>query len=100
MNRKEFEHLKGCDLQLVILANRARRVAVKAEEAAQEARRELMTFRQRHPEAAMDPARCIREVSESGRFGGFHRSQCSRSNGHGPDGMYCKQHAKMFSEEG
>ena len=25
--------------------------------------------------------------------------QCSRKNGHGPDGLYCKQHAKKVEVE-
>jgi hypothetical protein len=40
----------------------------------------------------VDPTRCIAEV--------FHRlttipCQCSRKRGHGPDGLFCKQHAKQ-----
>lgn len=35
--------------------------------------------------------RCIEEVC--GDFAYFH--QCSRKRGHGPDGLYCKQHAKL-----
>ena len=27
---------------------------------------------------------------------GWHFNQCSRKRGHGPDGAYCKQHAKRF----
>lgn len=39
--------------------------------------------------------RCAYEV-----FGDFCVSyQCSRKNGHGPDKLYCKQHAKMVSEK-
>jgi len=26
----------------------------------------------------------------------MHSIQCSRYNGHGPDGLYCKQHSKML----
>ncbi|KKM17427.1 hypothetical protein LCGC14_1675820 [marine sediment metagenome] len=26
-------------------------------------------------------------------------SQCSRKQGHGEDGLYCKQHAKMMEQE-
>lgn len=25
-------------------------------------------------------------------------TQCSKPRGHGPDGLYCKQHAKMIAE--
>lgn len=36
------------------------------------------------------PARCAYEVHHDPRF-----HQCERANGHGPDGLYCKQHAKI-----
>lgn len=36
--------------------------------------------------------RCAEEIWSSGR--GSLPYQCSRKNGHGPDGLYCKQHAK------
>jgi len=39
-----------------------------------------------------DPERCIHEVWP--RRWPFSR-QCYRKRGHGPDGLYCKQHAKM-----
>lgn len=39
-----------------------------------------------HPE---DPERCIYEL-----FGQYIGRQCSRKRGHGPGGLYCKQHAK------
>lgn len=29
--------------------------------------------------------------------GGYLFHQCSRPNGHGPDGLYCKQHAKRVT---
>ncbi len=29
---------------------------------------------------------------------GWTSHQCSRKNGHGPAGLYCKQHAKMVEE--
>ena len=35
------------------------------------------------------PTRCIQEV-----WTGWHSHQCDRKRGHGPDGLYCKQHAK------
>lgn len=34
-----------------------------------------------------DPIRCVEVV-----WSGFQRFQCSRNRGHGPDGLYCKQH--------
>jgi len=37
-----------------------------------------------------DIKRCAYEVS-----GDWYYSQCSFKNGHGPDGLYCKRHAKM-----
>ena len=36
--------------------------------------------------------RCAYEVWAAGRA--MHAYQCLRKNGHGPDGLYCKQHAK------
>lgn len=36
-----------------------------------------------------DPARCIEEVPSGWLF-----KQCARKRGHGPNGTYCKQHAK------
>ena len=39
---------------------------------------------------AEDTTRCVEEVMEQGR--GAMRSQCSRKRGHGPDGLWCKQH--------
>ena len=41
-----------------------------------------------------NPAHCASEVYH--RFGGYVSSQCSRKNGHGPDGLYCKQHSKKL----
>ncbi len=43
---------------------------------------------------AEDPACCIEEISGWPSHL-FH--QCSRLRGHGPDGKYCKQHAKMLA---
>lgn len=40
---------------------------------------------------AEKPANCVEEIF-SGRS--FIGSQCKRSRGFGPDGLYCKQHAK------
>ena len=46
-----------------------------------------------HPEGvAEDPARCVEEVSRRATFGRDY-SQCARPRGHGPDGLYCRQHA-------
>jgi hypothetical protein len=36
---------------------------------------------------------CVVEVWQD-----FWSYQCSRKRGHGPDGLYCKQHAKMVEE--
>jgi len=36
------------------------------------------------------PERCIEQVWGNGR--GAMASQCSRPRGHGPDGLWCKQH--------
>jgi len=38
---------------------------------------------------------CAYEVWDRDRWGSH---QCSRKNGHGPDGLYCKQHAKMVEK--
>jgi hypothetical protein len=45
-----------------------------------------------------NPERCAFERYSSDRFGMFY--QCSRKPGHGPDSLYCKQHAKQVAEEG
>lgn len=42
-----------------------------------------------------DPTRCAYEVAD---HTGFHFYQCSRRAGHGPAGLYCKQHAKIVEE--
>ncbi len=39
---------------------------------------------------------CIWEVFSRGGFGGSY--QCTRKDGHGPDKLYCKQHAKMVEK--
>jgi len=44
------------------------------------------SFRCRKP----DYARCAESVSDGGRM--VTSSQCSRKNGHGPGGAFCKQH--------
>lgn len=38
-----------------------------------------------------DTTRCIKSIF---RDGSFISSQCSRKRGHGPNGLYCKQHGK------
>ena len=38
-----------------------------------------------------DPARCAADVADGDRSCLFH--QCIRKPGHGPDDLYCKQHA-------
>jgi hypothetical protein len=40
---------------------------------------------------AFDPSRCAYEMYDN-----FIGRQCSRKPGHGPDGLYCKQHAKRI----
>ena len=41
------------------------------------------------------PDTCIKEVHRRGGAAyGMVGEQCSRKNGHGPDGDWCKQHAK------
>jgi len=40
-----------------------------------------------------DPTRCVFTVPD---FTGWHYNQCSRKRGYGPNGEYCKQHAKMI----
>lgn len=46
---------------------------------------------------AYNPTQCVYEVHESGR--GYMFYQCSRKSGHGPDNLYCKQHAKMVDSQ-
>ena len=46
---------------------------------------------------AEDPERCIKEVWPTN--GSWTAYQCFRKRGHGPDGLYCKQHAKMAEGE-
>ena len=42
-----------------------------------------------------DPTRCIQEVYPRMEW---HPSQCLRKRGHGPDGLYCKQHGKLEAQ--
>lgn len=39
--------------------------------------------------------RCAYEI-----FWTFHSYQCSLKPGHGPDGLYCKQHARIVERKG
>ena len=41
-----------------------------------------------------DPTRCIAEVYRDWRF-----VQCSRRRGHGPNGLWCKQHSRGATED-
>lgn len=43
-----------------------------------------------HPE---DTDKCTAEIPRPGRS--MLYQQCSRRRGHGPDGEFCKQHARM-----
>jgi hypothetical protein len=40
-----------------------------------------------------DPTRCVYAVPDET---GWHFYQCSRKRGYGPNGEYCKQHAKIM----
>lgn len=40
------------------------------------------------------PGFCAYAIPE----GSHEERQCSRDSGHGPDGLYCKQHAKMVEK--
>jgi len=42
---------------------------------------------------------CIKEVWPPTSGGGWQPYQCQRKRGHGPDGLYCKQHAKKLWNE-
>lgn len=41
---------------------------------------------------AEDPSRCIKEIYLNNRGGSANQYQCLRKRGHGPEGLYCKQH--------
>lgn len=43
-----------------------------------------------------DKSKCVVEVRT--KFGGLFK-QCGRKRGFGPNGEYCKQHARMAMEE-
>lgn len=38
---------------------------------------------------------CAEQIFESGR--GITHRQCSKKSGHGPEGLYCKEHARQFA---
>lgn len=42
-----------------------------------------------------DPSQCIEEIWDNFT----HGYQCSRKRGHGPDGLFCKQHAKKIEKQ-
>ena len=44
---------------------------------------------------AEDPECCVRSVW---RPRDWHAFQCNRKRGHGPGGLYCKQHAAMIAD--
>ncbi len=44
---------------------------------------------------AEDTNRCIAEVPA---YPSWTRAQCSRKRGHGPNGEFCKQHAKRHGD--
>lgn len=41
--------------------------------------------------------RCVFELFDRG-WGMGHFRQCSRKRGHGPGGLFCKQHARMAAD--
>lgn len=43
-----------------------------------------------------DPRLCVEEVWNGPR--GMTSNQCSRKRGHGPGGLWCKQHARRVEE--
>lgn len=43
-----------------------------------------------------DFTRCAQSVTPRGGWA-MSDHQCTRKNGHGPDGAFCKVHAKQFS---
>ena len=47
--------------------------------------------------APENPEQCIESVYHNVGFGRLY--QCSRKRGHGPEGLYCKQHAKKHEEK-
>ena len=47
---------------------------------------------------AEDPARCIAEVYPGAAAHTWIPHQCRRKRGHGPGGLFCKQHGKKQQE--
>ena len=45
-----------------------------------------------------DQTRCVEKVWAA-RYDSAPPRQCQRKRGHGPGGLYCKQHAKKLSKE-
>ena len=45
---------------------------------------------------AYEPRRCAQRVMLSGGWPVKYEVQCSRRNGYGPAGLYCKQHARIM----
>lgn len=45
-----------------------------------------------------DITHCVKEVWPSTGVG-WISYQCQRKRGHGPDGLYCKQHAEMLKDK-
>ena len=54
------------------------------------------TWSGNHNGSPEDKSRCVEEVWPNG--GSWIPYQCSRKRGHGPNGEYCKQHAKHFEQ--
>ena len=42
--------------------------------------------------------KCIEEIRSGSGFRAYIGRQCSRKRGHGPGGLYCKQHGKRAEE--
>ena len=49
------------------------------------------------PTVPENPTCCVEELGRINKDWGTY--QCSRKRGHGPDGLYCKQHAKKHNME-
>ena len=50
---------------------------------------------QGHPEQI---GKCIETIMSGSGFDSYIGRQCSRNRGHGPNGLYCKQHGKRAEE--
>ena len=46
-----------------------------------------------------DPDRCIETIHSPRGFVSLYGKQCSRKRGHGPNGEFCKQHAKRYERK-